>query len=84
MIYPSIDDLSQGKYNRYMLCIATAKCARTITDEQNAEAQQAWRETKDDKLATRRLTPSEKPVRVAINKLYSSHFSIYMPEDSHS
>ena len=27
MIYPSIEDLTKGKYNRYELVIATAKCA---------------------------------------------------------
>ena len=33
MIYPTIAKLTQGKYNRYQLAIATAKCARIITDE---------------------------------------------------
>ena len=34
MIYPSIAELTQdGKINRYTLVVATAKCARIITDE---------------------------------------------------
>lgn len=33
MIYPTIEELTQGNYNRYQLAIATAKCARLITDE---------------------------------------------------
>ncbi|MBE6555638.1 MAG: DNA-directed RNA polymerase subunit omega [Ruminococcaceae bacterium] len=33
MIYPTIDQLTKGEYNRYQLAIATAKCARIITDE---------------------------------------------------
>ena len=33
MIYPTIDELTKGNYNRYQLAIATAKCARLITDE---------------------------------------------------
>ena len=34
MIYPSIGELTKdGKINRYELVIATAKCARKITDE---------------------------------------------------
>ena len=33
MIYPSIDEITKGQYNRYTLCIATAKCARIVTDE---------------------------------------------------
>ena len=33
MIYSTIDELTKGNYNRYQLAIATAKCARLITDE---------------------------------------------------
>ena len=33
MIYPTIQDLTKDKINRYELAIATAKCARIITDE---------------------------------------------------
>ena len=33
MIYPTIEELTKGEYNRYQLAIATAKCARIITDE---------------------------------------------------
>lgn len=33
MIYPTIEELTKGNYNRYQLAIATAKCARLITDE---------------------------------------------------
>ena len=43
MIYPTPEQLSgEGKYNRYTLVIASAKCARAITDEyveQRAEAE---------------------------------------------
>ena len=33
MIYPTIDELTKGNFNRYELAIATAKCARLITEE---------------------------------------------------
>ena len=33
MLYPTIDELTKGKYNRYELALATAKCARLITEE---------------------------------------------------
>lgn len=33
MITPSIEEITKGEYNRYSLCIATAKCARMVTDE---------------------------------------------------
>lgn len=81
MIYPSIEELSRGgTYNRYMLCIATAKCAREITEEQIVTVQQAMRENKDDKFAVRHSIPSEKPVRTAINRLDNSDFTIYIPD----
>ena len=33
MIYPSIQELTQDKFNKYTLVIATAKCARLVTTE---------------------------------------------------
>ena len=33
MLHPTIQELTQGQYNRYELALATAKCARLITDE---------------------------------------------------
>ena len=33
MVEPSITDLTKGEFDRYTLAIATAKCARMITDE---------------------------------------------------
>ena len=41
MITPSIEQLTQGKFNRYALVIATAKCARIVTDEYVAQREQA-------------------------------------------
>ena len=48
MIYPSVEELSQGgKYNRYTLCIATAKCARMVTDEYVRQREQAEKRPAD-------------------------------------
>ena len=33
MIYPTIKELTKDEFNRYELALATAKCARLITDE---------------------------------------------------
>ena len=33
MISPSITDLTKNEFNRYTLSIATAKCARALTNE---------------------------------------------------
>ena len=50
MIYPTIDELTKCNYNRYQLAIATAKCARLITDEyvrQRAAAENTLTGTKE-------------------------------------
>ena len=33
MLYPTIEELTKGQYNRYELALATAKCARLVTNE---------------------------------------------------
>ena len=33
MIYPTFSELTKDEFNRYQLAIATAKCARIVTDE---------------------------------------------------
>ncbi len=83
MIYPSVDELSvNGKYNRYTLVIATAKCARMVTDEYVEQ-----RETAERKLANKETDKSlasminkefrdEKAVKTAINRLYNGEYKI--------
>lgn len=83
MIKPGIEELSKdGKYNRYVLCVATAKCARIVTDEyvekfNRAQSQVANKET--DKTIIQ-LIPKElrddKAVKVAIRRLSSNDYEI--------
>ena len=82
MMDPTIDQLSKGKYNRYTLVIATAKCARTVTDEyvkqrEIAERMLANKET-DKALASmiRKEYRDEKAVRTAINRLNDGEYRI--------
>ena len=82
MIYPSIDEITKGQYNRYTLCIATAKCARIVTDEyveqrELAEKMLANEET-DKSLASmiKREIRDEKAVKNAIKRLYNGDFVI--------
>ncbi len=82
MIYPSIDEITKGKYNRYTLCIATAKCARVVTDEyveqrELAEKMLANKET-DKSLASmiKREIRDDKAVKTAIKRLYTGEFVI--------
>ncbi len=83
MIYPSVEELSQGgKFNRYMLCVATAKCARLVTDEyvhqrEQAEKLIANKET-DKSLASmiKRDIRDEKAVKNALNRIHSGEYKI--------
>ena len=83
MIYPSVEELSQnGKYNRYILCTATAKCARLVTDEyvhqrEQAEKLIANKETDKSLISMiKREYRDEKAVKSAINRLYEGEFEI--------
>jgi len=83
MISPTLEDLLQkGKYNRYELVIATAKCARIVTDEyvsqrESAEKMIANKET-DKSIAAliSREYRDEKAVRTAINRLDKNEYHI--------
>ena len=43
MIYPTVDQLTKGEFNRYELVVAVAKCARIVTDEYVQMRQEAQR-----------------------------------------
>ena len=88
MIYPTIQDLTKGKYNRYELAIATAKGARLITDEyvrQRAAAEAATGNGKesDKPIATMidKKLNDEKAVKLSIDKLDSGEFEIVEEEE---
>ncbi len=82
MIFPSINELSKGKYDKYTLVIATAKCAREITDEyviqrEYAERKIANKET-DKSIAAliKKEYRDEKAVKNAVLGLYEGKFKI--------
>lgn len=91
MIYPSIEELTKGKYNRYELVIATAKCARLVTDEymkQRETAEKLIAEKQTDKSLSsmiKREYRDEKAVKNAINRLHSGEFVIVVrdPEETY-
>ena len=77
MLHPTIDELTQGKYNRYELALATARCARLITDEyvrqhDVAEKNQTGNKETDRPVNTMidRELRDEKAVKVAIGRIY--------------
>ncbi len=50
MLHPTIDELTNQDFNRYELALATARCARLITDEyvqQKEAAERAMGNSKD-------------------------------------
>ncbi|MDD6799835.1 MAG: hypothetical protein PUE85_05400 [Firmicutes bacterium] len=83
MIYPPLEELMQnGKYNRYIIVSAVAKCARMVTDEyvqqrEYAEKLLANKET-DKSLASliKREYRNEKAVKTAIKRLAQGEYHI--------
>ena len=76
MVKPSIDQLTNNEFNRYVLVIATAKSARHITDNQNLAEKATEAPAKVEAVAAKEEYPDEKPVKLAINKLYCGDFKI--------
>lgn len=84
MLYPTIDELTNGnQFNRYELALATAKCARLITDEyvrqhDFAEKSQTGNKETDKPINTMidRELRDEKAVKVAIGRLHRGEYSI--------
>lgn len=89
MIYPSIAELTKEKFNRYELAIATAKCARIITDEYVKERETAERMIAANKESEKAISAmvkrefrDEKAVKCAINRLHSGEFIILEKEEA--
>ncbi len=85
MIYPTIAELTKGEYNRYQLTLATAKCARLITDEytkQRVEAENQLSSNKENSGSTiiSMINPpilaNEKAVKNAINSMHGGEYVI--------
>ena len=83
MINPSIDQLTKGgQFNRYALVIATAKCAKVVTDDYVAQRERAEKmiaEKKTDKTIASLIDPAlanEKAVKNAINRMSNGEYEI--------
>lgn len=83
MIYPTIQELTKGNYNRYQLAIATAKCARLITDEyvkQRSAAESALTGSKEGSSTIASMIDptlaNEKAVKNAINSIHKGEYEI--------
>ena len=83
MLYPTIADLTKGNFNRYELAIATAKCARLITDEYVRQREAAEKQLANNKESDKPMISmidseyrDEKAVKVAINHIYAGDFTM--------
>ncbi len=87
MLYPTIDQLTKDEFNRYELALATAKCARMITDEYVEQREAAEKASTGNKEADRNLINminkeyrDEKAVKNAITKIHNGAFKIVRVE----
>ena len=83
MLYPTIDELTKGEFNRYELALATAKCARIITNEYISQHDAAERSITGNKETDKPLNTmidrelrDEKAVKVAIARIHAGRFEI--------
>ncbi len=82
MIKPTIKELTGDKYNRYQLAIATAKCARIITDEYSTQRKNAEKQLTGNKDIDRPMMEhavnadyrDRKAVKIAIDKLHEGEY----------
>ena len=87
MIYPTIDELTKGKFNRYELVVGVSKCARIVTDEyveMRAKAQKMIDNRETDKPLSALIDPEykdQKAVKIAISKMQNGRFEMKRPEN---
>ena len=83
MLHPTIEELTKGEYNRYELALATAKCARLITEEYVRQHDAAEKSITGNKETDRPLNTmidrelrDETAVHGAVNRLYAGEYVI--------
>ena len=85
MIYPTVDQLTNGEFNRYELVVGVAKCARIVTDEyieMRTKAQKMIDNHETEKPLAALIDPEykdQKAVKIAIAKLESGRFKMRHP-----
>ena len=89
MLHPTIEELTNENYNRYEIALATAKCARMITQEyvqQREAAERAATGNKDvDKNLMSKINKEyrdEKAIKNALTKIKSGEYKFVRVEDT--
>ena len=82
MLYPALENLTTDSVNRYKLVIATAKCARHVTQKAN-EAKEVTDSRKDHdrfgkdlKIEVTADAANDKAVSVAIGRIANGEYKI--------
>ena len=83
MLYPTIKDLTKGEFNRYELSLATARCARIVTDEYTKQREEAEKAQTGNKETDRPINTminkdlrDEKAVKTAIKRIHEGEYII--------
>lgn len=83
MLYPTIQELTKNEFNRYELALATAKCARLITNEYVRQREAAEKAAANNKEEGRNLMQAinkeyrdEKAVKHAITRIHAGEYQI--------
>ncbi len=83
MLYPTIDELTKGKFNRYELSLATARGARMVTDEYVKQREDAEKANTGNKETDKPINAmidkelrDEKAVRTAIRRIRDEEYLI--------
>ncbi|MBE6550109.1 MAG: DNA-directed RNA polymerase subunit omega [Ruminococcaceae bacterium] len=89
MLYPTINELTKGEYNRYELALATAKCARMLTDEYVRQREAAEKTATGNKETDRNIMNminkeyrDEKAVKNAISRIHRGEYKIVRTEET--
>ena len=90
MLYPTIGELTKGDFNRYELSLATARCARMVTDEyvkqrEDAEKAQTGNKETDKPINTliNKELRDEKAVKTAIRRIHDGEYVIVRRPDGY-
>lgn len=87
MIYPTADQLSGGKFNRYEVVVGVAKCARLVTDEyvEMKEKAQKLIDTQSEKASIASLIDPEykdqKAVKIAVGRIIDGRYKLVRTSD---
>ncbi len=83
MLYPTINDLTKGEFNRYELSLATARCARIVTEEYTKQREDAEKAQTGNKETDRPINTlinkdlrDEKAVKTAIKRIHEGEYVI--------